>query len=163
MKFYDRSKKTKGAGEPCDLSIIEFGKILFEEFSEGFVLAGYGKETHFKFLLMSGIGKVYQDAFEICRKPFTNWIKAEEKKFCKAKLEQKIIPIASGKEKDGVHSLDNAVERFSLASDAFLIFGYAGDHKFFKTFASDPLKADAVMYLQLMAMDLWAAKKLEHK
>ena len=118
-----------------------------------------GAVTHLKFLLMHGTSSVYQDAFEQCRGPFSNWINSESEQFPDHEFKQVRIPVKSGKETEGVNDLDNAVKRFSLASDAFLLFGYSKEHRVIKTFAGDPLKADAVMYLQLMAMDLWGQKR----
>ena len=43
------------------------------------------------------------------------------------------------------------------------MFGYCGNHKVFKSYASDPLKADAVTYLQAVAMDLWNGRRAEQK
>lgn len=163
MNFYNREKKpdhTKGAN---DLSIVDFAKILFEPFSEGFVVAGYGKVNHMKFLMMTGSSSVYRDAFENCRDPFINWMKLEEDCFPDQEFKQVKIPVQSGKETEGVTDLDKAMERFSIASDAFLMFGYCGNEKVVKSYASDPLKSDAVMYLQVMAMDLWARKRIKQK
>ena len=159
MKFHKRLNSDAHSSKDNDLSIVEFSKMLFKPFCEGFVMAGYGRKTHCKFLLMSGNAKIYEDAFERCREPFSHWIKSESKLFPNQEFKQVKIPVESGKETVGVNDLDEAVQRFSLASDAFLMFGYCGSHKVFKSYAADPSKADAVMYLQLMAMDLWGRKQ----
>lgn len=157
--YFKRQKSIPSKAKENELTIVEFAKMLFGPFCEGFVIAGYGRVTHLKFLLMHGTSSVYQDAFEQCRGPFSNWINSESEQFPDHEFKQVRIPVKSGKETEGVNDLDNAVKRFSLASDAFLLFGYSKEHRVIKTFAGDPLKADAVMYLQLMAMDLWGGRK----
>ena len=157
--YFKRQKSSPSKAKGNELTIVEFAKMLFGPFCEGFVVAGYGRVTHLKFLLMHGTSSVYQDAFEQCRGPFSNWINSESEQFPDHEFKQVRIPVKSGKETEGVNDLDNAVKRFSLASDAFLLFGYSKEHRVIKTFAGDPLKADAVMYLQLMAMDLWGGRK----
>ena len=159
MRFNQRINKKTRSSQKNDLLIVDFAKMLFGPFSEGYVVAGYGMHTHMKFLMMSGRGSVYEDAFEPCRETFCEWIGSENEQFPDQEFEQAKIPVEQGKEADGVTDLDQAVERFSLASDAFLMFGYCGNHKVFKSYASDPLKADAVMYLQMVAMKLWGKEK----
>ena len=159
MKYNNSENRTRKSCENLDLSVIEFAKMLFSPLSEGYIVAGYGMCTHSKFLLMSGRGSVYKDAFEPCRETFCEWMNSENEQFPDQEFEQAKIPVVQGKEADGVTDLDQAVERFSLASDAFLMFGYFGNHKVFKSYASDPLKADAVMYLQMVAMKLWGMEK----
>lgn len=161
MNFNQRINKDSQLCQKNDLLIIDFAKMLFGPFSEGYVVAGYGIHTHMKFLMMSGMGSVYEDAFEPCRETFCNWLAAENEQFPDQEFKQMKIPVMPGKETEGVTDLDKAVERFSLASDAFLVFGYCGNHKVFKSYASDPLKADAVMYLQAVALDMWGRRKSE--
>jgi len=163
MRFNQRINKKTGSSQKNDLLIIDFAKMLFGPFSEGYVVAGYGMHTHMKFLMMSGRGSVYEDAFEPCRETFCQWLSSEKELFPEKQFEQAVIPVQPGMETEGVTDLDKAVERFSLASDAFLMFGYCGNHKVFKSYAADPLKADAVMYLQAVAMDLWSRRKAEQK
>ena len=163
MRFNQRINKKTGSSQKNDLLIIDFAKMLFGPFSEGYVVAGYGMPTHMKFLMMSGRGSVYEDAFEPCRETFCQWLGSEKELFPEKQFEQAVIPVQPGMETEGVTDLDKAVERFSLASDAFLMFGYCGNHKVFKSYAADPLKADAVMYLQAVAMDLWSRRKAEQK
>ena len=163
MRFNQRINKKTGSSQKNDLLIIDFAKMLFGPFSEGYVVAGYGMHTHMKFLMMSGRGSVYEDAFEPCRETFCQWLGSEKELFPEKQFEQAVIPVQPGMETEGVTDLDKAVERFSLASDAFLMFGYCGNHKVFKSYAADPLKADAVMYLQAVAMDLWSRRKAEQK
>ena len=159
MKFNQRINSNSQSLQKNDLLIVDFAKLLFGPLSEGYVVAGYGMHTHTKFLLMSGRGSVYEDAFEPCRETFCEWMSSENEQFPDQGFEQAKIAVEQGKEADGVTDLDQAVERFSLASDAFLMFGYCGNHKVFKSYASDPLKADAVMYLQMVAMKLWGKEK----
>lgn len=163
MRFNQRINKKTGSSQKNDLLIIDFAKMLFGPFSEGYVVAGYGMHTHMKFLMMNGRGSVYEDAFEPCRETFCQWLGSEKELFQEKEFKQAEIPVEPGMETEGVTDLDKAVERFSLASDAFLMFGYCGNHKVFKSYASDPLKADAVTYLQAVAMDLWNGRRAEQK
>lgn len=163
MKFNQRINLNSQSLAKNDLLIIDFAKMLFGPFSEGYVVAGYGMHTHMKFLMMSGRGSLYEDAFEPCRETFCQWLGSEKELFPDKEFGQAEIPVQSGMETEGVTDLDKAVERFSLASDAFLMFGYCGNHKVFKSYASDPLKADAVTYLQAVAMDLWNGRRAEQK
>ena len=105
---------------------------------------------------------MYEDAFEPCRETFCQWLGSEKSCFQIGNSNRRKL-IQSGMETEGVTDFDKAVERFSLASDAFLMFGYCGNHKVFKSYASDPLKADAVTYLQAVAMDLWNGRRAEQK
>ena len=157
--YFKRQKSSPSKAKENELTIVEFAKILFGPFCEGFVVAGYGKVSHLKFLMMSGESNVYVDAFETCREPFSNWIKMESQQFPDHEFEQINIPVVRGLETDGVKNLDGAIQRFALASDAFLLFGYSGGQRLVKSYASDPLKADAVMYLQAMAINLWGMKE----
>jgi len=144
--------------EQDKLSVVDFARVLFAPFSEGFVVAGYEKGSHQKFLMMKGSGTVYDDAFEPCRNPFFEWLGFGEEKDPGQGTEEVNIPVYSVHQSEVIEDLDQAMRRFSEASHAFLIFGYCGEHKVFKSFATDPLQADAVTYLQSMAFELWGRR-----
>ena len=93
MKFYDRSNSGgRWALWPFNNSNWE---NTFEEFSEGFVLLRCRKpiSSFFYERDWKGVSRCFWDL----QKTFANWMKAEEKNY-KA-IEQKIIPIASGKKR----------------------------------------------------------------
>ena len=93
MRFNQRINKTTGSSQKNDLLIIDFAKMLFGPFSEGYVVAGYGMHTHMKFLMMSGRGSVYEDAFEPCRETFCQWLGSEKELFPDKEFEQAVIPV----------------------------------------------------------------------
>jgi hypothetical protein len=158
MKFNERMNSESLSAKQENLSLIDFARVLFGPFSVGFVVAGYEKGSHQKFLMMKGSGTVYDDAFEPCRNPFFEWLGCGEEKAPGQETEVAKVPVYSVHQSEGVADLDQAIIRFSEASHAFLMFGYCGDHKVFKSFAIDPLQADAVMYLQSMAFELWGRR-----
>ena len=81
MNFNNRVNFNSPSEKPSVVSFADFGKQVFAPFSEGFVLAGYERERHAKFAMMAGSAPVYQDAFEPCREPLSDWRKSQADKF----------------------------------------------------------------------------------
>ena len=67
MKFLNRLNSAKTHKSEGSFHIYQFAGMCFSPFSEGFVLAGYSREKHSKFVTMSATAKVYLDAFEPCK------------------------------------------------------------------------------------------------
>jgi hypothetical protein len=157
MNFNNRVNFNSPSGKPSVVSFADFGKQVFAPFSEGFVLAGYERERHAKFAMMAGSAPVYQDAFEPCREPLSDWRKSQADKF--PDLEIKNIQVntksSSGKV---VENLNEAIQCFAQVSDAFLFCGYCEGDRKIEIYAEDPLMADAVSLLQIIAMGTWLKK-----
>ena len=91
MKFNERIKKESLTNNLSNFCILDFAKNLFERFSEGYVVTGYEKSSHQKFLMMNGSGSVYEDAFQSCKDPFFEWLVLGKEKFSNEDIQQPVI------------------------------------------------------------------------
>ena len=115
------------------------------------------EERHAKFAMMAGSATVYQDAFEPCREPLSEWRKSQADKFPDLEIKNIQVNTQSGKGKV-VENLDQAIQCFAQVSDAFLFCGYCEGDRKIEIYAEDPLMADAVSLLQIIAMGSWLKK-----
>ena len=157
MNLNNRVNFNSPSEKPSVVSFADFGKQVFAPFSEGFVLAGYERERHAKFAMMAGSAPVYQDAFEPCREPLSDWRKSQADKFPDLEIKNIQVNTQSSNGKV-VENLDQAIQCFAQVSDAFLFYGYCEGDRKIEIYAEDPLMDDAVSLLQIIAMGTWLKK-----
>ena len=158
MNFNNRTDFDSPSEKDSTISFVEFGKNVFAPFSDGFVLAGYERHGHAKFAIMAGSAKVYEDAFESCREPLSEWRKAQSEIFPDLKNNDVRVSTQNGEGKK-MESIDDAVKCFAQVSDSFLFMGYCAGEREIRVYAEDPLMADAVSFLRMIAMGTWLRNK----
>ena len=154
MNFNNRTNFNYPSDKHATVSFVDFGKNVFAPFSDGFVLAGYERHGHAKFAIMAGSAKVYEDAFESCREPLSDWRKAQAEIFPVQKNNDVRVSTQKGEGKK-MEGLDDAVKCFAQVSDSFLFMGYCLGEREIRVYAEDPLMADAVSFLRMYAMGAW--------
>jgi hypothetical protein len=158
MNSKNRVNFNSSSGEPSVLSFADFGKQVFAPLSEGFILAGYERMRHAKFAMMAGSSSVYQDVFESCREPLSEWRKSQTNMFPDLEIKNIQVNTQRGSGKI-IENIDQAVQCFAQVSDAFLFCGYCGGDRKIEVYAEDPLMADAVSLLQIIAVGTWLKNK----
>ena len=58
--------------------VYQVAKKCFGHLSDGFVIVGYCRDTHRKFLWKITKAKVYDDAFEVIKDPIVTWFGVNE-------------------------------------------------------------------------------------
>ncbi len=153
MSFGSAGKASSG------LSLHDFARNVFAPLSDGFVVAGYSRGEHLKFVCKISDGQVFDDAFEPPREPLFNWLQVGEELFPDNKGKGVKVQSKSGVKLPQIADLDQAAQVFSSVSDAFIFFGYANGHREIKLYAEDPLMADAIGYLKVLVMSCWGVKQ----
>ena len=155
MKFLNRLNTAKTHKSEGSFHICEFAGMCFAPFSEGFVLAGYSREKHSKFVTMSATAKVYLDAFEPCKENFSIWSEGHSDLFPDVFKSTVMVDEGLKHSLKEVGNFDQAVYHFAKAADAFLFMGYCEGERTTKLYAEDPLSADAISFLQAMVLNKW--------
>lgn len=155
MKFSNRLKLNSSGKETNPLNIVSFATQCFAPFSEGFVIAGYSREKHSKFVTMSATAKVYLDAFEPCKENFSIWSEGHSDLFPDVFKSTVMVDEGLKHSLKEVGNFDQAVYHFAKAADAFLFMGYCEGERATKLYAEDPLSADAISFLQAMVLNKW--------
>ena len=159
MKFNNRVNFGSAGKKEAGLDLHDFAGKIFTPFSDGFVVAGYSRLAHTKFVCKISEGQVYDDAFEPPREPLFSWLQAGDELFPDLKGKGNLVPVKANESFPEIKNLDQAVNFFGAASDAFLFFGYANGHREIKLYAEDPLMADAIGYLNALVMSCWGIKQ----
>ena len=155
MNFGSTDKEEGG------VNLHDFARKVFAHLSEGFVVAGYTRQEHMKFLAKVSVGTVYDDAFESPREPLLGWAQAGSELFPNLKGKSLQLKLEESSGFPEIQDLDHAVKVFSAVSDAFIFFGYENGQRAIKLYAEDPLMADAIANLQLLVMSTWCPRQME--
>ena len=133
----------------------DFATNVFAPLSAGFVLAGYSRGEHSKFLIKVSKGQVFDDAFEGSREPLFAWKRAGHDLFPEIASKETKVKYENCSPYPKVTDIDQGIKVFSSVSDAFIFFGYANGHREIKVYADDPLKADAIGFLNAIVTGCW--------
>ena len=161
MNFKNRINLTPSGPESQKMTIPMYAGRVFSPVTEGFVVAGYTRQEHMKFLAKVSVGTVYDDAFESPREPLLGWAQAGSELFPNLKGKSLQLELKELSGFPEIQDLDHAVKVFSAVSDAFIFFGYENGQRAIKLYAEDPLMADAIAHLQLLVMSTWCPRQME--
>ena len=78
MDLKNRLKVETRKHEISSEEIYQAANKCFGHLSDGFVIVGYYRDTHRKFLWKITKAKVYDDAFEIIKDPIVTWFGVNE-------------------------------------------------------------------------------------
>ena len=160
MKFSNRLKLNSSEKETNPLNIVSFATQCFAPFSEGFVIAGYSREKHSKFVTTSATAKVYLDAFEPCMENFMTWSRQHSDLFPDIFKDDVVVPVSLAEQLKQLKCFEAAVHHFAKASDAYFFMGYCNGERILKLYAEDPLMADAIFFLHAIAPRPWSNDEL---